>query len=73
MIPGGPLILWPRRIIQRPVLNGLTTDQRKAGFPRINGSAVDIGAYESDPASTRGCTLDLDGNNILDACPTGWS
>ncbi len=26
---------------------GLTTDQRGAGFPRINGIAVDIGAYES--------------------------
>ena len=26
---------------------GLTTDQRGAGFPRINFGAVDIGAFES--------------------------
>jgi len=44
------------------VLGGLTTDQRGAGFPRVIGAAVDMGAYESDPATTVGCTLDLDGN-----------
>ena len=26
---------------------GLTTDQRGTGFPRVNGGAADIGAYES--------------------------
>jgi hypothetical protein len=53
------------------VPGGLTTDQRGTGFARVNGSAVDIGAYESDPASTFGCTPDLDGNNVLDALSDG--
>ena len=44
------------------VLGGLTTDQRGSGFPRVIGGTVDMGAYESDPATTVGCTLDLDGN-----------
>jgi hypothetical protein len=53
------------------VLGGLTTDQRGTGFPRVVGSAVDMGAYESDPTSTVGCTLDLDGNGHLDALSDG--
>lgn len=44
------------------VLGGLTMDQRGAGFPRVVGAAVDIRAYESDPVTTIGCTLDVDGN-----------
>jgi hypothetical protein len=50
---------------------GLTTDQRGSGFPRVIGSAVDMGAYESDPATTVGCTLDLDGNGATDALTDG--
>ena len=53
------------------VLGGLTTDQRGTGFPRVIGSAVDMGAFESDPATTVGCTLDLDGNGGLDALTDG--
>ncbi|MEO8133546.1 MAG: choice-of-anchor Q domain-containing protein [Betaproteobacteria bacterium] len=44
------------------VLGGLTTDQRGAGFPRVVGATVDMGAYEATPATTYGCTLDIDGN-----------
>ena len=53
------------------VQGGLTTDQRGAGFARVIGAAVDMGAYESDPATTVGCTLDLDGNGTLDALTDG--
>ena len=53
------------------VLGGLTTDQRGTGFPRVIGSAVDMGAFESDPATTVGCTFDLDGNGALDALTDG--
>ena len=53
------------------VLGGLTTDQRGTGFPRVIGGAVDMGAFESDPATTVGCTLDLDGNGSRDALTDG--
>ena len=53
------------------VLGGLTTDQRGAGFPRVVGAAVDMGAYEATPATTYGCTLDIDGNGGLDALTDG--
>jgi len=46
--------------------NGLTTDQRGAGFPRIFGASVDIGAFELQVADT-------DGDGVPDAsdnCPT---
>jgi hypothetical protein len=45
--------------------NPLTTDQRGAGFARIVGAAVDIGAYEEQP-------LDSDGDAVPDEndnCP----
>lgn len=32
---------------------GLTTDQRGTGYPRVIGGTVDMGAYESDPATIR--------------------
>ncbi len=35
------------------------------------GSAVDIGALESDAATTYGCTLDLDANGNRDALTDG--
>lgn len=50
---------------------GVTTDARGAGFPRVVGSAVDIGAFESAPATTLGCTLDVDGNGSVDALTDG--
>ncbi|MBK8739582.1 MAG: hypothetical protein IPM02_08600 [Betaproteobacteria bacterium] len=53
------------------VLGGLTTDQRGSGFPRMIGGVVDMGAYETDPATTTGCTLDIDGNLTPDALTDG--
>ena len=53
------------------VLGGLTTDQRGAGFPRVVDAAVDMGAYETAPATTYGCTLDIDGNGGTDALTDG--
>jgi hypothetical protein len=53
------------------VLGGLTTDARGAGFNRVVGSAVDMGAFESIPATTTGCTLDIDGNGTRDALTDG--
>jgi hypothetical protein len=50
----------------------LTTDQRGAGFPRVVGAAVDIGAFES-PALTAvlPCKLDMDGDNQVLAMKEG--
>jgi hypothetical protein len=50
----------------------LTTDQRGAGFPRVIGAAVDMGAYESPalPAVTA-CKLDMDGDNQVAATKEG--
>lgn len=53
------------------MLGGLTTDQRGAGFPRVNGPAVDMGAFESGAATLLGCTLDLDGNGSINATTDG--
>ncbi|MEO7253029.1 MAG: choice-of-anchor Q domain-containing protein, partial [Casimicrobium sp.] len=53
------------------VLGGLTTDQRGAGFPRVNGAAVDMGALESSAVTLAGCTLDLDGNGTISAATDG--
>jgi CSLREA domain-containing protein len=50
---------------------GLTTDQRGTGFPRVAGAAADLGAFEASPATTFGCTLDVDGNGSLDALTDG--
>ena len=54
-----------------PVLGGLTTDQRGAGFPRVVGAAVDMGAHETSPATVYGCSLDPDGNGGADALTDG--
>ncbi|TAG78272.1 MAG: hypothetical protein EAZ21_13120 [Betaproteobacteria bacterium] len=50
----------------------LTTDQRGAGFPRVVGAAVDMGAFES-PALTAAtpCKLDMDGDNQVTATKEG--
>jgi hypothetical protein len=53
------------------VTGGLTTDERGTGFPRVNGAAVDMGAFESSPATTYGCALDVDGNGATDALTDG--
>jgi hypothetical protein len=53
------------------VTGGLTTDARGTGYPRVIGSAVDMGAYESSPGSTYGCTIDVDGNGSNDALTDG--
>ena len=45
----------------------LTTDQRGAGFPRQVGAAVDIGAFEFNPASVPSRTpFDFDGDGRTD-------
>ncbi|MBL8247936.1 MAG: hypothetical protein JNK95_06165 [Candidatus Competibacter sp.] len=61
---------------------GITTDQRGAGFPRIAGNAVDIGAVElssSAPPATGAAVgvfrdgqwfLDANGNGAWDGCGT---
>jgi hypothetical protein len=50
----------------------LTTDQRGAGFPRVVGSAVDMGAYESPVlAAALPCKLDMDGDNQVVATKEG--
>jgi hypothetical protein len=54
-----------------PVLGGLTNDERGAGFPRVVGAAVDMGAHETSPASVFGCSLDPDGNAAADALTDG--
>lgn len=49
-----------------------TTDQRGAGFPRVIGSAVDIGAFESTAlAAVLPCKLDMDGDNQVAATKEG--
>ncbi len=50
----------------------LTTDQRGAGFPRVVGAAVDMGAYESPVlAAALPCKLDMDGDNQVSATKEG--
>lgn len=49
-----------------------TTDQRGVGFPRVIGSAVDIGAFESTAlAAVLPCKLDMDGDNQVRANKEG--
>ena len=49
-----------------------TTDQRGALFPRVIGSATDIGAFESTPlAAVLPCKLDMDGDNLTVASKEG--
>jgi CSLREA domain-containing protein len=49
-----------------------STDQRGAGFPRVIGSAVDIGAFESPIlAAVLPCRLDMDGDNQVTATKEG--
>ena len=49
-----------------------TTDQRGTGFPRVIGSAVDIGAFESVALATvLPCKLDMDSDNLLTATKEG--
>src|SRR5262249_39552347 len=40
----------------------LSTDQRGAGFPRLQGSSVDIGAFEATPVASAP-EIDVQGNN----------
>jgi len=50
----------------------LATDQRGPGFPRLIGSAVDIGAFESTAlAAVLPCKLDMDGDNQVRANKEG--
>ena len=48
MLPGSPAIDAGDDSVLGPPLN-LATDQRGAGFPRLQGTHVDIGAYEAEP------------------------
>jgi CSLREA domain-containing protein len=50
----------------------ITTDQRGAGFPRVVGAAVDIGAFESAVLTAAlPCKLDMDGDNQVLAMKEG--
>ena len=49
-----------------------TTDQRGAGFPRVIGAAVDMGAYESNALATvLPCKLDMDNDGFVKANKEG--
>ena len=50
LLPGSPAIDSSDDSVLGPPHN-LTTDQRGAGFPRLRGAHVDIGAYEAAPPS----------------------
>ena len=49
-----------------------STDQRGSGFPRLIGSAVDVGAFESTAlAAVLPCKLDMDGDSQVRATKEG--
>ena len=51
LLPGSPAIDTGDDSVLGPPHN-LTTDQRGAGFPRLQGAHVDIGAFEAPPPDT---------------------
>ncbi len=49
-----------------------TTDQRGTGFPRVIGTAIDIGAFESTPlAAVLPCKLDMNDDNLVSPTKEG--
>ena len=71
LAPGSPAINAGATALAQAA--GLTTDQRGAGYPRIVGGAVDIGAVEVDAAPP---IVDADGDEVPDAndnCPVVYN
>jgi hypothetical protein len=73
---GGDTMVVPLRAgspaLDAGAATALTTDQRGATFPRVVGTAVDMGAYESPVlAAALPCKLDMDGDNQVSANKEG--
>jgi hypothetical protein len=66
LVPGSPAINAGNSTLATDSSgNPLTTDQRGAGFPRVIGSSVDIGSFESAAADSDGDGVP----DINDNCP----
>lgn len=63
LLPGSPAINTGSNS------TGQATDQR--GAARLQGAAVDIGAYETPAGSLTNCSLDMDGDNLVQANKEG--
>jgi uncharacterized repeat protein (TIGR02543 family) len=68
LLPGSPAINAGSNAL---IPAGITTDQRGAGFPRIVGGTVDIGAVEKEGSGYSLTVTKIGGNGTVTSTPAG--